>query len=165
MFTITNNTIARYRAITITPVSTKNNGNGSLTNYNVEKQRETQGYNACWTDAPENNSKVGDLFAFVTGAGSAKSTPCNIEVRQIVSIPGPQSDVTRKDWKKGTNSYNDTEGQRNLLVLGPVLGNIEWEVFCEFVKWTPYTKKVNPNNPADPYRTPIQRTQSIRVKI
>ena len=165
MFKLKNEVITRYRAITITPVSAKDNGNGSTLNHQNEINMEGLGYNACWTDAPENNSKVGDLFAFITGAGSAKSTPCKIEVRQIVAIPGPQSDLTRKSWVEGTNSYKDTEGQRNLLVLGPILGYIDWEVFCDMVKWTPYTKKINPNDPTDQYRTPVQRTQSIRVKI
>ena len=158
------NIAQKYRAITVTPISATDNGNGSFKHYELELRREAQGYNACWTDGPENHSRVGDLFAFIKGAGRAKSTDCMVEVREIVAIPSIQSDVTRMSWVEGTNSYKHTNGMRNFLVLGPKLGNLDWESFCEAVKWRPYHNKVNPNNAQDHYRTPVQRTQSIKIK-
>lgn len=156
---------SKYRAITYTPVPHQETGNGARTNYEIEQERESQGYNANWTDSADNYSKVGDLFGFVIGSGTLRSTECYVEVREIVAINGPQSDVTRKSWMISKNGLKDTDGNRHHLSLGPVLGRIDWEVFCELVKWKPYQHKAKIKDPNNPQRTAVQCTQSSRIKI
>jgi len=146
----------KANAITITPIAYEPGKNGSYENYETEKQREAQGYNPCWTDAPENNSRVGNLFAFIRGGGTKKEKETMVEVRSIVSIPGPQSDLKRTSWYFGQPD-KATEGQRNLLVLSPVITYLSWEEFCALVKWAPYHSNGT-------IRTPVQRTQNIKIK-
>ena len=156
---------SKYRAITLTPVPHQENGSGSRDNYETELLRESQGYNANWTDSPDNLSRVGDLFGFVVGNGTLRSTECYVEVREIVSINGPQSDVRRNSWVPGKNEKKESDKVRNHLSLGPVLGRIEWEVFCELVKWKPYQDKAKLKDPTNPQRTAVQSTQSYKIKI
>ena len=155
------------RAITVTPIShdyKAGSGNPSKENYEHELEQAAKGYNQMWTDAPENHSRVGDLFAYVVGAGTKKSKPCYADVHQIVAVL-PQDCRRTTGWGRGNNANKPTDYFRNVLVLGPRLVRAEWEDFITPImtatgKWSKYVTKPN-GDMNDPQRHPIQRTQSI----
>ena len=149
------------RKVTVTPVSLKDD-NGSKANFELEQQRQAQGYNPMWTDAPECKSQVGDLFAFVKGAGTSKSTPCEVHLHRIVAIlPNYARDGAK--WNPTCNQHKITEKDRNVLVLSPVLVVCDWETFADCSGKAPYVKKKigDSNNPS---RLPVQRTASWTIK-
>ena len=153
--------VSQARAITITPISLKTE-NGSWPNYNgIELAYMAQGYSPMWTDAPENKSKPGDLFAYVIGAGTRKSSPCTVRIHKIVAVL--PNNCRRPDWGSTCNDGKSTEEVRNVLVMSQQLAELDWESFAEILDVAPYVTK-SIGNGADPQRHPIQRTVSIRIK-
>jgi hypothetical protein len=151
---------ATARAITQTPISDKPD-NGSLQNWLIEQDYLAKGYNAMWTDAPENLSRKGDLFAFVKGAGTKMSNPCFVDLHRIVAIL--PNNCNRPDWVKTCNEHKITESVRNVLVLSPLLYRLnDWEIYAEAIRQVPYSLKPFGNN-ADPQRSPVQRTVSVKI--
>jgi hypothetical protein len=152
--------VSQARAITITPISLKKD-NGSQDNYLLEQSYMERGYSPMWTDAPENLSKPGDLFAYVIGATTKKSSPCVARIHKIVAVL--PNNCKRADWGTTCNEHKITESSRNVLVLSQQLAELDWESFSEIIHVAPYSKK-SIGDSTDPQRSPIQRTVSIKIK-
>ena len=162
--TINLNTLtSRARCLTETPISLHND-NGSFLNYDLEQGYLSRGFNGMWTDAEENKTKVNDLFAFVIGGGTSKNKPCRVEIHEVVAIL--PNNCARKDWTgAGTFSKENHEnGKRNVLVIGPKLVTLEWEVYAQMMGQQPYSPK-SIGDPSNPQRSPVQRTVSRKIKI
>jgi hypothetical protein len=153
--------VSQARKVTVTPISLKTE-NGSGPNYSyIEQGYMAQGYSPMWTDAPENKSKPGDLFAYVIGAGTRKSSPCTVRIHKIVAVL--PNNCRRPDWVSTCNDGKPTEEIRNVLVLSQQLAELDWESFAEILDVAPYvTKSIGTN--ADPQRNPIRRTVSLGIK-
>ena len=156
------------RSITITPISHNPTNNFSRQNYDIEKKHYANGFNMKWTDAVENNSRVGDLFAFVIGAGTLKEKDCLVKIHRIVAID-EQKEVSdpnnagrtvitgrRADWYMGHHLDHETHKSRNVLTLSECILDIDWETFAEALGWQAYTKNGQ--------RTPVQRTSRTKLK-
>ena len=151
------------RNVTVTPISLKEkDDNGSKDNFEIEQKRQAQGYNPLWTDAPECKSQVGDLFAFVVGAGTLKDKPCEVHLHRIVAIL-PNSVRDGAKWNPTCNQHKITEKDRNILVLSPVLVVCDWETFADCSGKARYVNRnfVDSNNPQ---RLPVRRTASWSIK-
>jgi hypothetical protein len=157
------------RSITITPISLNPNNNFSRQNYDIELKHYANGFNMKWTDAIENNSRVGDLFAFVIGAGTSVDKPCHVRIHRVVaideqkevpdvnSVGGTVTTGRRPDWHTGHILDHETHKNRNILTLSEcILEKVDWEVFAEALGWQAYTKTGQ--------RTPVQRTSRTRLK-
>ena len=154
------NIFNQARKITVTPISLKDE-NGSKANFQKEQDYQADGYSPMWTDAPENVSQIGDLFAFIKGAGTKKSSPCKVHIHKITAIL--PNNCSRPDWAPTCNDHKATQTQRNVLVLSPQLVETDWEIFADLSGKAAYiTKKIG--DPNDPSRMPVQRTVSWYIK-
>ena len=128
---------------TITPISLNTTNNFSRQNYDIALKHYAKGFNMKWTDAVENNSRVGDLFAYVLGAGTLKEKPCLVKIHKVVAIDeqkvvpdinNPGSTVItgrRADWYMGHHLDHETHLYRNILTLSECILETDWETFAE----------------------------------
>ena len=105
-------------ALVITPVAQKFKKAGmpdSKRDYLEQCNRKCQGLPLCWDDSKNNTASVGDLFGFWHHNNG-------VEIHQIKAVHSP---LHRLD----TWSDNVGQGDRNVIMLSPMICKIPWDIW------------------------------------
>lgn len=112
------------RSITITPISYKEDSD-SRHDYEIEMDNYLNDLDVMWDDAPSNDTRKGDLFAFIQGQGR-KETDVGEGYCQIRRVIGVYSNNARP-------SHWDIPAHQNrrVLALGDILFEGTWVELCK----------------------------------
>lgn len=117
------------RSITLTPVSHKEDNLLSRIDYANQLRNYANGLDMIWDDAKSNDSQVGDLFGFVSGAGTDVLGEGWVRIHRIVAIlPSSARDDSWSDEARrarGVKDIPDHDG-RNVVVLSEMIGEFTW---------------------------------------
>jgi hypothetical protein len=105
-------------ALVITPVAQKFKKAGmpdSKRDYLEQCNRKCQGLPLCWDDSKNNTAMVGDLFGFWHYNNG-------VEIHQIKAVHSPLH-------RLGTWSDNVGQGDRNVIMLSPMICKIPWDIW------------------------------------
>jgi hypothetical protein len=145
----------------MTPISL-NGDKMSQKNYENEQRTVQAGYGPKWNDCEQNSTRVGDLFAFVIGAGSRADTFCEIRLHRVVHIDPPSNTRPAPTSSDDIGVWTPDKADRNILNLSVEYHTTDWETFCEILGWTAYQDRQTPDGVK--IRTPLQRTSRTSLK-
>ena len=127
--------LSKAHNIIVTPISYKPEELGAL-DYAREMANNRNNFDVIWDDSPANNTKVGDLFSFITGQGRSTLDVGEgyCQIRKVIAVL--PNNARPKHW----NIPEHTD--RHVLILSDILYEGTWVELSEACGKKGYGKRI-----------------------